>query len=66
MRNTAGHNGGTSMSEFEQYRALFVAESRESHEMLVKNLLILEKQGSDPDTIGEIFRSIHTLSLIHI
>jgi len=49
------------MSEFEQYRALFVAESRESHEMLVKNLLILEKQGSDPDTIGEIFRSIHTL-----
>ena len=49
------------MSEFEQYRALFVAESRESHEMLVKNLLLLEKQGSDPDTIGEIFRSVHTL-----
>lgn len=48
------------MSEFEAYRNLFVAESRENHENLVKNLLILEK-GSDPEAIGEIFRSIHTL-----
>ena len=48
------------MSEFEAYRSLFVAESRENHENLVKNLLILEK-GSDPEAIGEIFRSIHTL-----
>ncbi len=48
------------MSEFEAYRGLFVAESRENHENMVKNLLILEK-GSDPEAIGEIFRSIHTL-----
>lgn len=48
------------MSEFEAYRGLFVAESRENHENIIKNLLILEK-GSDPDAIGEIFRSIHTL-----
>jgi two-component system chemotaxis sensor kinase CheA len=48
------------MSEFEQYRALFVAESRENHENLVNNLLVLEK-GSDYNAIDEIFRSIHTL-----
>ncbi len=48
------------MSEFEAYRGLFVAESRENHENLVKNLLILEKGGSQT-AIDEIFRSIHTL-----
>jgi two-component system chemotaxis sensor kinase CheA len=48
------------MSELEQYRALFVAESRENHENLVKNLLVLEK-GVDQNAIDEIFRSIHTL-----
>jgi len=48
------------MSEFEAYRGLFVAESRENHENMVKNLLILEK-GSDQNAIDEIFRSIHTL-----
>ncbi|MDP2796889.1 MAG: chemotaxis protein CheA [Methanoregula sp.] len=48
------------MSEFEAYRGLFVAESRENHEMLVKNMLILEKGGSQT-AIDEIFRSIHTL-----
>lgn len=48
------------MSEFEAYRGLFVAESRENHENMVKNLLILEK-GPDENAIGEIFRSIHTL-----
>ncbi len=42
------------------YRTLFVAESRDNHENLVKNLLIIEK-GSDAEAIGEIFRSIHTL-----
>jgi two-component system, chemotaxis family, sensor kinase CheA len=47
-------------SEFEQYRGLFVAESRENHENLVKNLLILEK-GPDQNAIDEIFRSVHTL-----
>jgi len=48
------------MSEFEQYRSLFVAESRENHENLVNNLLVLEK-GTDQNAIDEIFRSIHTL-----
>jgi len=48
------------MSEFEQYRSLFVAESRENHENLVNNMLELEK-GSDQTAIDEIFRSIHTL-----
>ncbi|MFA4876936.1 MAG: chemotaxis protein CheA [Methanoregula sp.] len=48
------------MSEFEAYRGLFVAESRENHENLVKNLLILEK-GVDQGAIDEIFRSVHTL-----
>ncbi|HVP96157.1 chemotaxis protein CheA [Methanoregula sp.] len=48
------------MSEFEQYRSLFVAESRENHENLVNNLLVLEK-GEDQNAIDEIFRSIHTL-----
>ncbi|OPX64515.1 MAG: chemotaxis protein CheA [Methanoregula sp. PtaU1.Bin006] len=47
-------------SEFEAYRGLFVAESRENHENLVKNLLILEK-GPDQNAIDEIFRSVHTL-----
>ncbi|MDD1684599.1 MAG: chemotaxis protein CheA [Methanoregula sp.] len=47
-------------SEFEAYRGLFVAESRENHENLVKNLLILEK-GPGQNAIGEIFRSVHTL-----
>ncbi len=48
------------MSEFEAYRGLFVAESRENHENLVMNLLLLEK-GSDQGAIDEIFRSVHTL-----
>jgi two-component system, chemotaxis family, sensor kinase CheA len=48
------------MSEFEAYRGLFVAESRENHENLVKNLLILER-GPDQGAIDEIFRSVHTL-----
>jgi two-component system, chemotaxis family, sensor kinase CheA len=48
------------MSEFEAYRGLFVAESRENHENLVMNLLLLEK-GSDQEAIDEIFRSVHTL-----
>ncbi len=48
------------MSEFEAYRGLFVAESRENHENLVMNLLSLEK-GQDQSAIDEIFRSVHTL-----
>ena len=48
------------VSEFEAYRGLFVAESRENHENLVKNLLLLEL-GTDKNAIDEIFRSVHTL-----
>ncbi|MCP1661936.1 MAG: chemotaxis protein CheA [Methanocalculus sp. MSAO_Arc1] len=47
-------------SEFEQYRGLFVAESRENHEVIVRNLLILEG-GDDSGAIDEIFRAAHTL-----
>jgi len=48
------------VSEFEAYRGLFVAESRENHENLVRNLLLLE-EGTYENTIDEIFRSLHTL-----
>ncbi len=48
------------MSEMESYRLLFVAESRENHESIVQNLLILE-QGSDETAIDNIFRSAHSL-----
>jgi len=48
------------MSEFEAYRGLFVAESRENHETIVKSLLVLE-QGIDEGAIDEIFRAVHTL-----
>ena len=30
------------MSEMDAYRALYIAESRENHENIVKNLLVLE------------------------
>jgi two-component system chemotaxis sensor kinase CheA len=48
------------MSDDETYRKLFVAESQENHENLVKNLLVLE-EGSDANAIDEIFRAAHTL-----
>jgi two-component system, chemotaxis family, sensor kinase CheA len=48
------------MSEMDMYRSLFIAESRENHETIVKNLLILER-GPDESAIGEIFRAAHSL-----
>ncbi|MBN1195602.1 MAG: chemotaxis protein CheA [Methanomicrobiaceae archaeon] len=48
------------MSDDDGYRKLFVAESRENHENVVRNLLVLE-EGSDDEAIAEIFRSAHTL-----
>lgn len=48
------------MSEMDTYRALYIAESRENHENVVKNLLILEN-GTDGGAIAEIFRSAHSL-----
>ncbi len=48
------------MSETDTYRALYVAESREYLEAIVKNLLLLEK-GTDHGPIDEIFRAAHSL-----
>ncbi len=48
------------MSELDAYRSLYIAESRENHETIVKNLLILEN-GPDESAIAEIFRSAHSL-----
>ncbi len=48
------------MSEMDAYRALYIAESRENHETIVKNLLVLEN-GPDEAAIAEIFRSAHSL-----
>jgi two-component system chemotaxis sensor kinase CheA len=48
------------MPEFEAYRGLFLAESRENQENVAMNLLLLEKD-SDRGAIDETFRSIHML-----
>jgi len=48
------------MSDLESYRALYIAESRENHETIVKNLLILENEVDD-QAIAEIFRAAHSL-----
>jgi two-component system chemotaxis sensor kinase CheA len=48
------------MSELDAYRSLYIAESRENHENIVKNLLALESDASD-EAIAEIFRSAHSL-----
>lgn len=48
------------MSEMDTYRALYIAESRENHENIIKNLLVLEN-GPDEAAIAEIFRSAHSL-----
>ncbi len=49
------------MSELDAYRSLYVAESRENHENIVKNLLLLETEASSETAIAEIFRSAHSL-----
>ncbi len=48
------------MSELDAYRSLYIAESRENHENIVKNLLVLEGEASS-EAIAEIFRSAHSL-----
>jgi two-component system chemotaxis sensor kinase CheA len=48
------------MSEEESYKQLYIVESRENHEMLVRNLLAMEG-GSNDGAIDEIFRAAHTL-----
>lgn len=48
------------MSELDAYRSLYIAESRENHENIVKNLLVLESEASE-EAIAEIFRSAHSL-----
>jgi two-component system chemotaxis sensor kinase CheA len=44
----------------EMYTKLFIAESRENHENIIKNLLKLESN-TDPEVLDEIFRAAHTL-----
>ncbi|MDD1678262.1 MAG: chemotaxis protein CheA [Methanomicrobiales archaeon] len=48
------------MSEEDSYQQIFIVESRENHEMLVRNLLALEG-GGNAEAIDEIFRAAHTL-----
>ncbi|MDI6719533.1 MAG: chemotaxis protein CheA [Methanomicrobiales archaeon] len=48
------------MTDAEMYRELYVAESRENHEILVRNLLALES-GSGEGDIDEIFRAAHSM-----
>jgi two-component system chemotaxis sensor kinase CheA len=45
----------------DRYTELFLDEASEHIEDLNQNLLRLERDGSDPETINEIFRSAHTL-----
>ncbi len=50
------------MSEsFDRYTDLFLDEASEQIEELNQNLLILERDGYDPEIINEIFRTAHTL-----
>ena len=45
----------------DRYTELFLDEASEHIEDLNQNLLRLERDGYDPETINEIFRSAHTL-----
>ncbi|QSZ66286.1 chemotaxis protein CheA [Methanofollis aquaemaris] len=48
------------MADMEDYKELFVVESRESNETIAQALLTLE-ECNDRETIDEIFRSAHTI-----
>ncbi len=48
------------MTDAEMYRRLYVAESRDNHEILVRNLLALEEE-SGSAAIDEIFRAAHSM-----
>jgi len=48
------------MSDMEEYRELFVTESRENLDTIAQALLTLEEY-EDRETIDEIFRSAHTI-----
>jgi two-component system, chemotaxis family, sensor kinase CheA len=47
--------------EMNQYLDMFIEESREHIQAINQNLLELEKDSSNKNTINEIFRSAHTL-----
>ena len=49
------------MIDEDVYRKLFVEESRENHENIVRSLLLLESGEDQQTAIDEIFRSAHTL-----
>ena len=44
-----------------QYLEIFVEETKEHLQSLSDNLLILEKEPENKDTINEIFRAAHSL-----
>ncbi|MDD3622946.1 MAG: chemotaxis protein CheA [Methanofollis sp.] len=48
------------MADMEDYKELFVVESRESNEIIAQAILNLE-ECNDRETIDEIFRSAHTI-----
>jgi two-component system chemotaxis sensor kinase CheA len=45
----------------DRYIEMFLDEAGEHIESLNQNLLIIEREGADPEVINEIFRSAHTL-----
>ena len=45
----------------DEYRTLYVAESRENHENIISNLLELERGDDTENGIREVFRSAHSL-----
>jgi len=48
------------MSDMEEYRGLFVVESRENNDTIARALLTLEG-GEDREIVDEIFRAAHTI-----
>ena len=44
-----------------QYLEIFVEETKEHLQSLSENLLVLEKEPENKDTINEIFRAAHSL-----
>ena len=50
--------------EMSQYLDMFIEESREHIQAINQNLLELEKDSSNKNTINEIFRSAHTSRIV--
>ena len=52
--------------DLSQYLEIFIDESKEHLQTLNDQVLILESEPENVDTVNEIFRAAHSLSLIHI